>query len=631
MLEPHSRSVLLEALRPPDGFVVDRAIATTFSLDLTALLTAPLAFSMYDGLLASERGKAGGDPVESLDPYALLKAVRGHAERLTVFCEATRIAPPAKYRRLLGYLESSVVQVQASADDAVFHPKIWVLRFTREADDEVRYRVLCLSRNLTFDRSWDTMLSLDGEYTRRTNAFRENHPLGDFVAALPELAIPPMDAKRKRSVLEIADELRRVKFELPEHVDAIQFHPLGIEGHAAWPFEERIERLLVVSPFVSADALKRLSKVGRKDVLVSRRDQLEAISAQVLGVYGSLHVLDAAAELEDDGPLETTVPVADADTVASGLHAKLYVADDGWNAHVWTGSANATTAAFGRNVEFLVQLTGKKKSLGVDAVLDGPNGSDGLRALLATFIPPPEPVQPTDVERRLEKRLQALRTAIGRVRWVAVVGEEKEDRFPVALEVRGGGVVLPDGVVVESWPITLQRDRAQRLHPPLKGRVGEFGQCSFEALTSFFAFSVSVSEGDAVLEDTFVLNVALEGAPENRAGRILQSLLGDSAKLLHFLQILLASDPLDVLEMAEADDDPAGGAVAAAAGGGDTALFETLLRALDRDPAHIDAVEQIVRDLSTTESGLKAFPVGFKEIWDPILAARAAGRPRGRS
>jgi phosphatidylserine/phosphatidylglycerophosphate/cardiolipin synthase-like enzyme len=29
-----------------------------------------------------------------------------------------------------------------------------------------------------------------------------------------------------------------------------------------------------------------------------------------------------------------------------GLHAKLFVSDDGWYSHVWTGSPNATTAAF---------------------------------------------------------------------------------------------------------------------------------------------------------------------------------------------------------------------------------------------------------------------------------------------
>src|ERR1035438_845973 len=48
-----------------------------------------------------------------------------------------------------------------------------------------------------------------------------------------------------------------------------------------------------------------------------------------------------------------------------GLHAKLFVSDDGWYSHVWTGSANATIAAFERNVEFMVHLTGKKSSCGI--------------------------------------------------------------------------------------------------------------------------------------------------------------------------------------------------------------------------------------------------------------------------
>jgi hypothetical protein len=628
MLEPQDRAVLLAALRPPDGFVVDRALATTFTLDLTALLTAPLAFSMYDGLLASDKGKAGGAAVETLDPYALLKAVRGHAERLTVFCQATRIAPPAKYRRLLGYLESCVVQVQARKEDGIFHPKLWILRFTRNLDDEVRYRVLCLSRNLTFDRSWDTLLSLDGEYARRTNAFAENHPLGDFITALPELAIAPMDATKRQSILEVADEIRRVKFELPDAVESIRFHPLGIEGHQRSPFDKGIERFLIVSPFVSEAALKQLSQAGRKDVLVSRIDQLEAIPAAVLAAYSELHVLDAAAEFEEHESSDPSMPVASVDSVASGLHAKLYVADHGSNAHIWTGSANATTAAFERNVEFLVQLTGKRKALGVDATLDGRGGKGGLRALLASFTPPSEPVQPTAASRRLEQRLHALRMQMARSRWVAVVGEEQASRFPFALEVQGEPFDLPEDVVVKVWPITLPRERAQQLRPPLERRVSDFGPCSFDALTSFFAFAVQLSEGEEELEDTFVLNVVLEGAPANRAGRILQSLLDDPAKVLQFLRILLATDPLEALEVMEQEDTTAQ-AVGAPAGVSDSALLETLLRALDRDPGRIDAVSEIVRDLSSTEAGRRAFPAGFMNVWEPIRNARATRLARG--
>ncbi len=52
-------------------------------------------------------------------------------------------------------------------------------------DADVRYRFLCLSRNMTFDRAWDTMLCLDGDLTDRGNAFSQNHPLGRFVESLP--------------------------------------------------------------------------------------------------------------------------------------------------------------------------------------------------------------------------------------------------------------------------------------------------------------------------------------------------------------------------------------------------------------------------------------------------------------
>jgi hypothetical protein len=631
MLEPQNRGALLEALRPPEGFVVDRALATTFTLDLTALLTAPLAFSFYDGLLGREETKAGADAVESLNPYALLKAVRGHAERLTVFCQATRIAAPPKYRRLLGYLEGSVVQVQARADEGVFHPKVWVLRFTREGDAGVRYRMLCLSRNLTFDRSWDTMLVLDGDYTGRTNAFRGNHPLGDFVAALPDLAITAMDAGRRATVLEIADELRRVKFELPENIETLRFHPLGIDGHGGWPFETRIERLLVVSPFVTEGALRKLSGRRRGDVLISRPEELEAIPAAVLeGFDGGLHVLSSAAELENDAP-ESSDHLVDAHSVASGLHAKVYVADDGWNAHIWTGSANATTAAFERNVEFLVQLTGKKRFFGVDAMLEGRDGKGGLRPLLATFTPPPEPKELPETERWLEKRLQALRTALGRGHWTAVAGPEENERFPFALEL-GGRLDLPEGVTVRCRPITLSGIYAQDLVTPLSARVADFGPISFEALTSFIAFTVKASEGEATLEDTFVLNVALEGAPENRGARILQALLDDPSKVLLFLQILLASHPMDALETIDTLDEMAAGGESEAAWRREAApLFESLLTALDRDPGRIDELDRTVRDLECTEEGRRVLPEGLTELLEPIRAARAASRARGRS
>ena len=48
---------------------------------------------------------------------------------------------------------------------------------------------------------------------------------------------------------------------------------------------------------------------------------------------------------------------------ATGLHAKIYVADAGWKSRIWVGSANATHAAFNRNVEFLAELEGPEEPM----------------------------------------------------------------------------------------------------------------------------------------------------------------------------------------------------------------------------------------------------------------------------
>jgi hypothetical protein len=71
MLNPGDRTLLLESLRPPDGYVLDRAIGTSYSMDLLALLTAPLAFTFFDWEDREGRPTA--------DPLALLEAVRRNA------------------------------------------------------------------------------------------------------------------------------------------------------------------------------------------------------------------------------------------------------------------------------------------------------------------------------------------------------------------------------------------------------------------------------------------------------------------------------------------------------------------------------------------------------------------------
>ena len=130
MLEPRDRSLLLDQLRPPVGYKLDFAIGTTFTLDLVALLGAPLAFALLDR--TDREGRLAPDPV------ALIEALRRNADKFIVFCQAGRIAVPPVDRSLLTMLERNVVEVTPRTG-GVFHPKVWALRFLGP-DGDVRYR-----------------------------------------------------------------------------------------------------------------------------------------------------------------------------------------------------------------------------------------------------------------------------------------------------------------------------------------------------------------------------------------------------------------------------------------------------------------------------------------------------------
>ena len=90
MLGLHDRRLLLDALRPPVGYALDFAVGTTYSLDLLALLTAPLAFTLFDWQDAEGRPAA--------DPLATLEAASSrYADRMAVFCQAGQALVPKQH------------------------------------------------------------------------------------------------------------------------------------------------------------------------------------------------------------------------------------------------------------------------------------------------------------------------------------------------------------------------------------------------------------------------------------------------------------------------------------------------------------------------------------------------------
>jgi len=618
MLGPQDRRLLLDALRPPDGYSLDFAIGTTFSLDLLALLTAPLAFTFFDWQ------DAEGRPSE--DPLALLEALRRYADRITIFCQAGQILIPKEHRVLFGYLEDSLVAVTPPGGAGRFHAKFWALRFVAQGGP-VRYRLLCLSRNLTFDRSWDTALVLEGSLIDRKNAFGGNHPLGDFVASLPTMAVREVPNGVRKRVAQCAQELRRVEVELPDGFDGLTYWPLGHTGKETWPFRDHFNRLLIVSPFLSEGLLGTLSQSADEALLVSRLESLDEVGAGTLSAYAGIYSLNPSADVEESlslsdaqGQLEEPAQSPD-DLPVSGLHAKLYIAERGWNASIFTGSANATAAAFGANVEFLVELTGKRSRVGIDAFLQKSQGSLSFADLLQPYTPSGDTTPPDALQKELEERVEQVRRLLAATPISAYIGQlPDQDLFRVRLEAEAGAPTIPAGVQIRCWPITLRELDAIDFSVA-SSVFAQFSPLSFVALTSFFAFQAVAEEGSRRACARFVLNLPLVGAPADRRERILRALLSNREQVLRFLLFLLSEfgadgNPADLAGGLFADKQNFG------SGWQSFPLFESLLRALDRSPEKLDQVARLVEDLRGGEGSESLLPEGFEEVWRPIWEAR---------
>jgi hypothetical protein len=642
MLQPTDRRLLFDALAPPSGYKLDFAVGTTYTLDLFALLSAPVAFAFSDW--QDREGRPTGDPL------ALLKAVREYADRICLFFQAGRIHVPQNYQPLLASVESSLVETLAPRGGS-FHPKVWFLRFAG-SQGEVMYRFLCLSRNMTFDRAWDTMLCLEGPLTDRANAFTQNHTLGRFVEALPGMAIRGVSKPWKKRISDLAYEIRRVDFEKPELVDHMQFWPIGIEAdrdpEKDWPFGES-KRTLVISPFVSGGALGDFASLNSQIELVSRAEQLERVKPEVLSAYSNVWILDDTAEPEpseteeansDAGEAsESTLPAAPA---LVGLHAKLYVLDGGWDASVFTGSANATHAAFNRNVEFLTELRGKKSKLGVAAILgestnpdDKKPGAASLADLLRPFKPGDGEGTEESPEEKFERLVDEIAKQIAKAQLIAECQDATDDSgYRVCLQpVKRIKVELDPTVIVSVRP-------ASRPHAPFvsldvnEPTWAEFDFLTMLSLTSFYVFLIE-TESPKKMTREFVLNIPLTNEPSGRREALLKHLLSDKERVLRFLMLLLS----------DADADAFANMFNATDGGSETfqfssllngpTLFESLMRCVERDPARLEQVAEIISDLEKSSDGRELLPEELDAIWRPIwnVAQRqlARGSKRGKA
>lgn len=609
--------MLVDALRPPAGNTLDTAVGTTFTLNLDALLLATLSFAVVDRLEADD-----GKP----DPIALLEAARRQASNITVFAQAGALSGPNNHPPILSYLEESVIPVQAARPGHIFHPKVWALKFV---DDKgaPSYRLLVLSRNLTFDSSWDTIVRLDS--TTKGRVRQHDALIGDFLDTLPPLAVNPLSEERSARVAGLAEELRGVSWEKPEDVSSVWFWPMGSGGTTP---KMDGDRMLAISPFLSEATVAELGSRPGDNILITRPQSLDSVGKIAVAGFAETFIMENTEEFEeplasDDG--DDSVKQSDVDIdieppspgpELAGLHAKVFVTEREDYTHLWLGSANATGPAFGGNEEFMVECTFRKDTLSIDKLLDA--GEPSLRSMLTPYSPlSDEPAEISEIEetvRRLDRLVRDL--AAGQF-FVDVSDGEGDGDY--AIELRWPRMSLSQlellnelGAALVIGPATQSGYRVEWIDDGAR-----IGSASLESITSFLTIEAECRRDGQRIVSRSLVNAHLTGAPSDRNEQLLARMLDDPDKVLRYLMFLLAELTGDSSLI-----DALGGGGATFSWTSDEQappILESLLRALAHAPESLDRVAEFVADLRTGPAGVH-LPDGFDEIWTPINQVREA-------
>ena len=595
MLQADDRTYLSDILTPPPSHQLDRAIITTYSLDLTTLLVIPLFLAL----------RASDDLRDTLDDdISVYETLSRMADRLDVLCEPGRISATGRHFRLYGMLEDSVHAARARhasrKGEGAFHPKVWLLRFVDDSDGTPLYRLCVMSRNIQRTLHWDAALIIDGRPAP------DGQPAGDddlvrFVRALPELVDGDGGAFATRCD-HMADELAGLTWELPQGFDDLRFHAFGL-GEEQIPLPTGA-KLGVVSPFVSPRTLERFADRYQAQYLVSRATELSSLSYHALQTFNEVHVLDEFAEPDDSDDEAQGSPD---DHRVEGLHAKLFITEQEGRTRLLLGSGNATNPVWcppHSNIEFFAALDGDTEAVGG---LDRFFGADGFGRFLVPFD---MSHQEDDEDSTAERLLEDARHRLARADFKLRCHQRDGDWFITVAP--HGPLALPGIERIRAWPATRSPDASGRRATslmdgePLTLRAGDLA-----FVTRFVGFQLHPIDGDESLR--FIVHIADAELPPNRDAALMAQLLETNLGFLRYIRMLLAADDsFQVFEemrrqLRHAKSRPATDR------GDDIGLLEPMVAAFCRGDHRLAIVKRRVDKLRKLDRDI--IPPEFDDLW----------------
>lgn len=571
-----------ELLAPPEGFELVKAVGTTYSLDLYALLAIPVSL-FYSKSMEGDF---------TLNRYDVLDAIRKSKEKVDLFCQRGKIKVPKEYHTLFAFMEDCVVEQTPHQKDASFHPKLWVLRF--ESKKETRYRLIVLSRNLTFDRSWDIAYYADGIPTGNKDEY--SGKLSSFI----EYLYKESDKEIEPSFLK---ELETVQFDPPHNFKGFGIYPVlpgSNNSYFANPVALfKYSELLIISPFVKEAAIAALKKFNHKITLVSRKEELDRLD---LGALKDIDVY-CIKELIVNG--ENYTDTEGEEPLSQNLHAKIFIGENSNKTDWFMGSANCTSAALKSNTEILVKVSSTKKHLRLAEIKEQLLNSEP--SYFEKYKR--SEIEIDDVKESAEEAIRSLIFSLCKLSFVGTVIESENENKTVYVEVDLSDLIMDNITVSASL---LHKEEEHEL------MFGQINQMTFTniPITQLSKYLVLKFSADKIMAKGILIKMAIE-IPSEREDVIFKSLINSKDKFYKYLQFLLS--PQDLQNSPLIDSVNTNGirenekSTLQDLFGVSNPIYEALMLAASRNPKKLAEINKVVEKLQKMDEEVVS---DFLEIWN---------------
>lgn len=606
-------------LSPPNNYELDFAIGTTYSLDLDSLVGASISLGLSEET----------DSELANNHIYLLDALKKTGEKVALFCEGGQIHPPSKPTPLYILLEKTVFQVMTPKGSKSrypsFHPKMWLIRFVNKKNKNPLYRIIVLSRNLTFDRSWDVSFTMDGEELVDEDDYYITTDKNDqLIGLLKYLRRFTKDKQKYHKMNKIIEEFEYIHFDLNsrEFYD-FDFIVNGInEEHTIknYPlFTEKFDEILIMSPFLTGSIISDFNQRAKaqKCILITKsmslgklspedcdnfevytlKDQIidgESIISEDLNEFGEEYNESSKEYLQEKNRQNNEIAKQD-------IHAKLFMVKKGSNCDLYLGSLNASHNSIYGNVEFMIRLRSKGRYLNInklsEAIFNGEKGG------------PNSPFQLVNLETVIDEEvsennhLDSIVKSINRLKPKAKI-INKNDKYDIELTINKIDSIKTYYNKLESLSITINPLLSKKKEEIQEKIV--FKDLNKLQLSEFFI--ITIKTNDEIIKR--VIKIPTDNMPSDRENDVINSVIKDKESFIVYVAFLLGEEYIltsfDNKERYGTSEFSTSFELQL------PALYEKMLKTAYHDPKRFRELDFLIKSIS--QDGV--VPEGFEELYN---------------